>query len=77
MAVQDWDVDPLLNNTLEGVDVAEGCLPGGLNDMFRNMAAAIKTFYNNTYSKIKNVTIAASGGALPSSPAEGDFFLEY
>ena len=77
MAVQDWDTDPTLNNTLEGVDVAEGCQPAGLNDMFRKMAAAIKVFYNNTYSKTNNVTIAASGGALPASPDEGDFFLEY
>lgn len=77
MAVQDWNTDPNLNTTIEGEDIGEGCLPDGLNDWGRKICAAIKVFYNNTYSKTKNVTIAASGGALPGSPAEGDFFLEY
>lgn len=77
MAVGDWDTDPELNGTLEGVDVSEGSLPRDFNDMFRKMAAAIKVFFNKTYQKDVNVTIQATGGAAPGAPAENDLWIEY
>lgn len=77
MPVQDWNTNDTLNITLEGVDVAEGCQPAGLNNMFRKMAAAIRVFYNKAYRIGENVTIQASGGAAPASPSEGDLWVEY
>lgn len=77
MAVDDWNTNPDFNNTIEGEDISEGCLPEGLNDWGRKICAAIKVFRNSAYCKDKNVTTAASGGALPGAPAEGDWFLEY
>ncbi len=76
MPVQDWNTNEAFNGTLEGVDVAEGCLPAGLNNMFRKMAAAIKVFYNKAYRKNENVFIQATGGAAPAM-TDGDILIEY
>lgn len=77
MAVQNWNTDPDLNGTLEGVNVAEGSIPADFNDCFRKIAAAIRVFYNKAYQKDVNVTIQASGGATPGSPQENDLWIEY
>lgn len=77
MSVDSWDTVAANNNSIEGVDVSEGSLPKFFNDCFRAMAAAIKVFRNNAYCKDKNVTIQASGGAAPVSPAENDLWIEY
>lgn len=77
MAVDDWDDDPLLNNIIEGENIAEGMLPGALNNWARKICAAIKVFRNNAYCKDKNVTIQPSGGAAPATPAVGDLWIEY
>lgn len=77
MAVEDWNTNPDLNVSLEGVNVAEGSLPADFNDCFRKIAAAIKVFFNKAYRKQENVTIQAAGGAAPSSPAENDIWIEY
>lgn len=77
MAVQDWNTDPDLNGTLEGVNVAEGSIPADFNDCFRKIAAAIRVFYNKSYQKDVNVTIQATGGAAPATPVENDLWIEY
>lgn len=77
MAVEDWNTDPDLNGTIEGVDVSEGSLPKLFNDCFRKMAAALKVFWTNAYAKDHNVTIQATGGAAPTTPAENDLWIEY
>jgi len=78
MAVDDWNTNDSLNTTLEGVPTGEGAMTfPTINDLFRKMAAAIAAFRSNAYCKDKNVTIQASGGALPSSPSEGDLLIEY
>ena len=81
MAVKDWFTDDTLNTTLEGIPAGEGVTTfASLNDLFRKVCAAIKTFYASTWRLTgtdKNVTIQASGGIAPSSPNEGDLFSEY
>lgn len=77
MAVENWNTDPLLNNTIEGESIAEGMLPGPLNDWGRKICAAIKVFFNKTYRKNETVYITATGGAAPATPAEDDLWIEY
>ena len=77
MPVDDWNTDHTQNVIVEGEDIDEGMLPAGLNDFLRKMVAALKVWRNNSYCIDKNVTIAASGGAAPSSPAEGHLWMEY
>lgn len=81
MAVENWNTNDTLNVVLEGVSTGEGAMTfPTINDLFRKMAAALKTFYGRTW-KIsgadRNVTIQAVGGAAPASAQENDLWIEY
>ena len=76
--VDNWDYTTPDNITLiSGTDVDEGMLPGLVNNALRRIASAVAMFRQYAYSRDKNVTIAASGGALPTGVLEGHLFLEY
>lgn len=78
MAVQDWDDDHTLNTSLEGIDCGEGTmLPPSINDLFRKMAAAIRTYYDKSYRKGETIKNQAVGGALPVTAEENDILIEY
>ena len=76
MPVQDWNTSEAFNNSLEGEDVAEGCLPGGFNNLFRKMAAAIRVFYNKSYRKDETIFIRVLGTTAPAM-TENDIYIEY
>lgn len=42
MAVSDYDTDPANNVTISGINIAEGCPPGNLNNAIRQMMADTK-----------------------------------
>ena len=42
MPVQDYNVDPDLNTTISGINIAEGCAPSGINDAIRQLMADVK-----------------------------------
>lgn len=75
--IDSWNTNEALNGTIEGENIAEGSLPGALNNWGRKICAAIKVFRTQAYCKDLNVTIQASGGAAPAAPANGDLWLEY
>lgn len=78
MAVDNWSSNDTLNTTLEGIPCGEGAMTvPSINDLFRKMAAALKTFRVSAYCKDNNVMIQASGGAAPGSPTEGYIWIEY
>jgi hypothetical protein len=78
MSVDSYNATDTLNTSLEGIPVGEGAMTiPSINDLFRKMAASIRVFRNNAYCKDKNVTIQASGGGAPASPAENDLWIEY
>lgn len=43
MAVNDWNATPGLNTSISGINIAEGCAPGNINDAIRQMMADVKT----------------------------------
>jgi hypothetical protein len=97
------------NNSLDGLNVGEGCPSGNVNAAIRRLMAEIRKLFNavpdaallmpkvggvftgevsrqgaggymynsNALSIGGKVTIAPVGSALPVTPAEGDWFLEY
>jgi hypothetical protein len=47
MAVSDWSTNPASNTTIDGVNIAEGCPPGNLNDMGRRIMASVRVMYDD------------------------------
>jgi hypothetical protein len=78
LEVDNWDpANPDSITLISGTDVDEGMLPGLLNNALRRIASAVAALRGQAYCKDKHVTIQASGGALPATPAEGDLFIEF
>lgn len=77
MAVENWNTNHVMNNSLEGIDVSEGSLPKDLNDVIRRIAASVRIFYDKAYRKNENVRIIASGDPIPGGLAENDIVIEY
>jgi len=42
MAVSDYNMDPALNITISGINIAENCPPANLNNAIRQMMADVK-----------------------------------
>jgi hypothetical protein len=54
-AVTDWDIAPANNSDIAGINIAEGCPAGGINDAIRTVMAQISTW------------LAGAAGPLPKS----------
>lgn len=44
MAVSDWSSTASSNTTIDGVNIAEGCSPAGINNAIRSIMAAVKAW---------------------------------
>lgn len=44
MAVSDWSATAGSNTTIDGVNIAEGCSPAGINNAIRSIMAAVKAW---------------------------------
>ena len=75
MAVQDWNTDPALNVTIDGVNIAENCPPGNMNNMGRSIMAAVRVMYDNlpTVSGLMPVANGTFSGVQPVYTGEGAF----
>lgn len=47
MAVSDYSTTPASNTAISGINIDEGCAPGGLNGALRQMMADVRVMYNN------------------------------
>lgn len=50
MSVGDWSTDPNLNVLINGINIAENCLPGNINNAIRNVMSDVRVFYNGVPS---------------------------
>jgi hypothetical protein len=62
MAVQDWNSNPALNTTIDGVNIAEGCPPANMNDMGRRIMASVRVMYDNL--PVVTGKVDAAGGVF-------------
>ena len=46
MSVKDYNVEPELNVSISGINIAEGCAPSGINDAIRQLMADVKEEQN-------------------------------
>lgn len=57
MAFEDWSENPDENTDINGIDIAELCLPSGINDAIRNVMSDLKKL-----SFFRNITFARDFG---------------
>jgi hypothetical protein len=58
-AVTDWDIAPGNNGDIAGINIAEGCPAGGINDAIRTMMAQVAAWLAGT-----GAPLPKSGGAV-------------
>ena len=47
MAVTDYNVSPSLNVTINGINIANGCPAGNIDNAIRNIMADVRVMYDN------------------------------
>jgi hypothetical protein len=67
MAVQDWSTDPNQNTSVDGINIAENCPPGNLNNALRAIMAAVRAAFSNVPNGADYVT--KSNGSFANQPA--------
>ena len=63
MAVKDYNTDPAKNTAISGINIAENCPPGNVNNAIRQEMADTKAFYDE-YASFKGTTVSKSGDTV-------------
>ena len=51
MAVSDYKTSPDQNTSISGINIAEGCLPSGINNAIRQLMADVKAYADDVDSR--------------------------
>lgn len=70
MGVKDYDLNPDNNTQINGINIAEGCPPSGINNAMRQLMADVKADSDDQNSRAS--TPATSGSLGPVMPQTGD-----
>lgn len=78
MAVKDYNVDPDLNTTISGINIAEGCAPSGINNAIRQLMADVKEASEEQTSKDaeQDADIAAAQSSADAAQSSVDAVQE-
>jgi hypothetical protein len=63
--ISEWSATPANNTDIDGINIAEGCAPSGINDAIREMMAQVKDLYAGTTGD----AIAVAGGGTGATTA--------
>jgi hypothetical protein len=63
--ISEWSATPSNNTDIDGINIAEGCAPSGINDAIREMMAQVKDLYSGTTGD----AISIAGGGTGSTTA--------
>lgn len=65
--ISEWSATPANNTDIDGINIAEGCAPSGINDAIREMMAQVKDLYAGTSGD----ATAVAGGGTGATTASG------
>ena len=65
--VSEWSTTPSNNTDIDGINIAEGCAPSGINDAIRDMMAQIRSWQSGTYGDTFNGPVNGTIGATTAS----------
>lgn len=64
-SVADYNIDPNVNVTINGINIAEGCPAAGYNNALRQIMADIKGWTVGSSPTFTGVTLSVSGSDVP------------
>ncbi len=59
--ISEWSATPSNNTDIDGINIAEGCAPSGINDAIREMMSQIKDWQAGTSGDYTAVTAGGTG----------------
>ena len=59
--ISEWSATPANNTDIDGINIAEGCAPSGINDAIREMMSQIKDWQAGTSGDYTAVTAGGTG----------------
>lgn len=71
--ISEWSATPSNNTDIDGINIAEGCAPSGINDAIREMMSQIKDLYSGTTGDL--IAVAAGGTGVGTSTGSGNNVL--
>ena len=78
-SVFDWSATPASNTTIDGINVAEGCPSGNINNAIRSMAALTRNTFasglQTFFAGSSALPVANGGTALASTPSNGQLLI--
>jgi hypothetical protein len=70
--ISEWSATPANNTDIDGINIAEGCAPSGINNAIREMMAQVKDLYAGTTG---DATAVAGGGTGATTAAQAKINL--
>lgn len=70
--ISEWSATPADNTDIDGINIAEGCAPSGINNAIREMMAQVKDLYAGTTG---DATAVAGGGTGATTAAQAKINL--
>jgi hypothetical protein len=67
--ISEWSTTPASNTDIDGINIAEGCAPSGINDAIRELMSQVKDLYSGTTGD----AISIAGGGTGQVTANAAF----
>jgi hypothetical protein len=65
--ISEWSSTPGNNTDIDGINIAEGCAPSGINDAIREMMSQVKDLYSGTTGDAIGVAGGGTGATTASA----------
>jgi hypothetical protein len=70
--ISEWSATPSNNTDIDGINIAEGCAPSGINDAIREMMSQIKDWQAGTSGDYTAVSAGGTGVGTLTGIAKGN-----
>ena len=71
--ISEFSLTPANNTDIDGIDIAEGCAPSGINNAIRELMSQLKDFQGGTSGDL--LAITAGGTGVSTSTGSGSLVL--
>ena len=65
--ISEWSPTPANNTDIDGINIAEGCAPSGINDAIREMMSQIKDWQAGTSGDTLAIAAGGTGAGTASA----------